>query len=197
MPSAAVAVRVKFKISAIKSIIILILSYLLVVLGFNDTSTLVGHFVSSPREREKRDRRDSIQEMKERDREERETRMKVKKQKKYNKKKQQQQNIPPLTLPAARIAGLAQLEANISWTPRWHDTWHLRHPAPPPADSPSPHYHITNKTLHSSIYISYTYIVNMTTDIATRTVLKLMHASVCTFSSCSISVVRKHWRKQF
>ena len=30
-----------------------------VVLGFNDTSTLVGHFVSSPREREKSDRRDS------------------------------------------------------------------------------------------------------------------------------------------
>ena len=29
------------------------------VLGFNDTSTLVGHFVSSPRERERRDRRDS------------------------------------------------------------------------------------------------------------------------------------------
>ena len=27
--------------------------------GFNDTPTLVGHFVSSPREREKRDRRDS------------------------------------------------------------------------------------------------------------------------------------------
>ena len=32
---------------------------LLIVLGFNDTSTLEGHFVSSPREREKRDRRDS------------------------------------------------------------------------------------------------------------------------------------------
>ena len=32
---------------------------LLIVLGFNDTSTLVGHFVSSPREREKRDRKDS------------------------------------------------------------------------------------------------------------------------------------------
>ena len=32
---------------------------LLIVLGFNDTSTLVGHFVSSPREREKNDRRDS------------------------------------------------------------------------------------------------------------------------------------------
>ena len=30
----------------------------LIVLGFNDTSTLEGHFVSSPREREKRDRRE-------------------------------------------------------------------------------------------------------------------------------------------
>ena len=29
------------------------------VLGFNDTSTLEGHFVSSPREREKSGRRDS------------------------------------------------------------------------------------------------------------------------------------------
>ena len=29
------------------------------MLGFNDTSSLVSHFVSSPREREKRDRRDS------------------------------------------------------------------------------------------------------------------------------------------
>ena len=31
----------------------------LIVSGFNDTSTLVGHFVLSLREREKRDRRDS------------------------------------------------------------------------------------------------------------------------------------------
>ena len=31
----------------------------LVVLGFNNMSTLVGHFVSSPRDREKTDRRDS------------------------------------------------------------------------------------------------------------------------------------------
>ena len=31
----------------------------LIVLGFNDTSTLEGHFVSSPREREKRDRKES------------------------------------------------------------------------------------------------------------------------------------------
>ena len=29
----------------------------LIVLGFNDTSTLMGHFVSSPREREERDSR--------------------------------------------------------------------------------------------------------------------------------------------
>ena len=29
------------------------------MLGFNDTSTLEGHFVLSPREREKRDRRES------------------------------------------------------------------------------------------------------------------------------------------
>ena len=35
------------------------LSFWLIVLGFNDTSTLEGHFVSSPREREKRDRRES------------------------------------------------------------------------------------------------------------------------------------------
>ena len=31
----------------------------MIVLGFNDTSTLVGHFMSSPREREKGVRRDS------------------------------------------------------------------------------------------------------------------------------------------
>ena len=31
----------------------------LILLGFNDTWTVVGHFVSSPREMEKRDRRDS------------------------------------------------------------------------------------------------------------------------------------------
>ena len=32
---------------------------ILIVLGFNDTSTLEGHFVSSPRRRGKRDRRES------------------------------------------------------------------------------------------------------------------------------------------
>ena len=49
----------------------------LIVLGFNNI-TLVGHFVSSPREREKRDRRESS----EGHWEERGTGMKVKKQKK-------------------------------------------------------------------------------------------------------------------
>ena len=54
----------------------------LIVLGFKDTSTLVGHFVSS-REREKRDRREEIEdEMTERNRDERGIGMKVKKQKK-------------------------------------------------------------------------------------------------------------------
>ena len=55
--------------------------WILIVLGFNDTSTLVGHFVSSPRDREKRDRRDSRRDERE-DREERGTGVKVKKQKK-------------------------------------------------------------------------------------------------------------------
>ena len=51
------------------------------MLGFNDMSTLVGHFVLSPREREKRDK-EILEVMKERDREEKGTGMKVKKQKK-------------------------------------------------------------------------------------------------------------------
>ena len=33
--------------------------FFFIVLGFNNTSTLVGHFVLSPREKEKRDSRDS------------------------------------------------------------------------------------------------------------------------------------------
>ena len=51
------------------------------MLRFNDTSTLMGHFVSSPRKREKKTE-EIAEEMKERDREERGTGMKVKKQKK-------------------------------------------------------------------------------------------------------------------
>ena len=51
------------------------------MLEFNDTSTLVGHFVLSPREKEKKTEK-IVVEMKERDREERGTGLKVKKQKK-------------------------------------------------------------------------------------------------------------------
>ena len=57
----------------------------------------MGHFVSSPREREKRE--EIVDEIKERDREERGTRMKVKKVIKSS----------TLPLPSTRIAGLAQL----------------------------------------------------------------------------------------
>ena len=45
-------------------------------------STLVGHFVSSPREKGEKRLEEMVEEMKERDREERGTGMKVKKQKK-------------------------------------------------------------------------------------------------------------------
>ena len=52
----------------------------MIELGFNDTSTLVGHFVSSPRKREKRERIDSRGEGRE-GQGKRGTGMKVKKQK--------------------------------------------------------------------------------------------------------------------
>ena len=51
------------------------------MLGFNDTSTLVDHFVSSP-EKGKKEIEEIVKEMKERNREERGTGMKEKKQKK-------------------------------------------------------------------------------------------------------------------
>ena len=70
------------------------------MLDFNDTSTLVGHFVSSPREREKRDRRDSR-------RDEREEQ--GKKRNRNESEETRNNSIPPLSLPATRIAGLAQL----------------------------------------------------------------------------------------
>ena len=69
----------------------------LIVFGFNDTSTLVGHFVSSPREREKRDRRDSGGDEKEG------------KGRKRIRNEWRNKNIPPLLLPATRTGGLAQL----------------------------------------------------------------------------------------
>ena len=44
------------------------LNSVLIMLGFNNTSTLVGHFESSPREREKRDSRREEREGQERKR---------------------------------------------------------------------------------------------------------------------------------
>ena len=71
----------------------------LIVLGFNDTSTLEGHFVSSPREKEKRDRRESRGD-------EREGQGRKRNR---NESQERNKNIPPLPLPTTRIAGLVQL----------------------------------------------------------------------------------------
>ena len=69
-------------------------------------STFVGHFLSSPRGREKRDSRGDKRgghgRIKENESEETEVKP----------------PHPPLPLPATRIAGLAQLKANLSWTPQ-------------------------------------------------------------------------------
>ena len=55
-----------------------------------------------------------VEEMKERDSEERGTGIKW--------RNRRNKNIPPLPFPVTRIAGLAQMEANISWThPWWKD----------------------------------------------------------------------------
>ena len=73
----------------------------LIVLGFNDTSTLVGHFVSSSKEREKREERDSRRD------ERNETEKKEEQEWKWRIKRNK--TISPLPLPATRIAGHAQL----------------------------------------------------------------------------------------
>ena len=75
----------------------ILICYVLFVLGFNDTSTLVGHFLSSPRGREKRDRRGDEREGHGR------------KRKMNESEETRNKNIPPLPLPAAKIAGFAQL----------------------------------------------------------------------------------------
>ena len=48
-----------------KSETIILCHYQSIELGFNDTPILVGHFVSSPREREKKNRRDSREDKRE------------------------------------------------------------------------------------------------------------------------------------
>ena len=67
----------------------------LIVMGFNDTSTLAGHFVSSRNEREKRDSR----------RDEREEQGR-KRNKNESKETEEIKNIPPLLLPATRKQAL-------------------------------------------------------------------------------------------
>ena len=81
------------------------------MLGFKDTSTLVGHFVSSPREREKRNRRDSRGD----DREEQG-------RARNRKESEETEEIkhPPLPLPANRSCPAVsqyQMDAPV-WTPR-------------------------------------------------------------------------------
>ena len=68
------------------------------MLGFNDTSTFVGHFMSSLRERDRRDtRRDEREEQ-------------GRKRKKNKSKKTEDINIFPLHLPATRKQALPNCE---------------------------------------------------------------------------------------
>ena len=73
------------------------------MLRFNDTSILVGHFVSSPRERKKRDRRDSRDEREGQER---------KRNRNESEETKEKKTLPPLPLSATMI-GLAQLEAEV------------------------------------------------------------------------------------
>ena len=78
------------------------------VLGFNDTSTLVGHFVSSPREREKRDRRDSR-------RDEREGQGRKRNMNESVETEEIKNHLPTLTCYKD-----SRPCPTVSWTPRWH-----------------------------------------------------------------------------
>ena len=75
--------------------------WFLIVLEFNDTSTLVGHFVSSPREREIRDRKYNGGD-------EREVQGR-KRNRNQSEETEKNKNNPPVALPATTRAGLAQL----------------------------------------------------------------------------------------
>ena len=71
------------------------------MLGFNNTSTLEGHFVLSPRKRVKRHTRDSR-------RDEREEQGR-KRNRNESEETEEIKTFLPLPLPATRIAGLDQL----------------------------------------------------------------------------------------
>ena len=92
-----------------------------------DKSTLVGHFATSPRKREKRDRRDSGGD---------ERKGQGRKRNRNDRDETEEIKIFPLPLPATRKASLAQLKTNISWTPQWrkiHDTFATPDHHPPDA----------------------------------------------------------------
>ena len=72
----------------------------LFVFGFNNMPTLIGHFVSSHREREKRDTIDSKADERE---------SQGRKENEWKWRNSRKKKTPPLPFPAARIAGLAQL----------------------------------------------------------------------------------------
>ena len=75
--------------------------FLLIVLKFNNMSTLVGHFVSSSRERKKRDRRDGRgDEIEGQGR---------KRNRSESDETEEIKTFPHLPLPATRIAGFAQM----------------------------------------------------------------------------------------
>ena len=80
-----------------------------IVLGLNDTSTLVGHFVLSPGEREKRDRRDSREDEREGQGKKKENKWKWRNRRNKKTPTSPPHPHPPLPLPAARTAGLAKL----------------------------------------------------------------------------------------
>ena len=73
----------------------------LIVLGFNDTSTLEGHFVLSPREREKTERRNCSEGS--------DCRGDEREGNERQRRNRRNKNILPLPLPAVRTEGLAQL----------------------------------------------------------------------------------------
>ena len=93
-------------------------------MGFNNTSTLVGHFVSSPREREKRDKRDSTED----------ERKGQGRKRNWNESEETEEiKTYPSTLTCYKdsrpcpTGSQYQLDA-----PATQDTRHLRHTQPPP-----------------------------------------------------------------
>ena len=78
----------------------------LIVLGFNDVSTSLGHFVSSPREREKRERNDSRGD---------ERKGQGRKREKNESEETEEIKHFPLPLPAARISSCSVYLTILPW----------------------------------------------------------------------------------